>query len=115
MALENRNPKSTLMHHSDQGSQYQSFRFKELLDKHHIAGSMSHKGNCYDNAVVESFFKTLKSEWTKRNRYKTREEAKNSIFEFIEIYYNKQRRHSTLNYISPAEFEKQHLSKNSVY
>lgn len=115
MAVGARKPKQDLIHHSDQGSQYQSARFKKQLDKYRITGSMSYKGDCYDNAVVESFFKTLKSEWTKHNRYTNREEAMNSIFEFIEIYYNRQRRHSTLNYVSPVNFEKKQLQEKSVY
>lgn len=115
MAINARRPKGTLMHHSDQGSQYQSFRLKNMLDAYSIAGSMSRTGDCYDNAVIESFFKTLKYEWTKHTRYRTREEAKMSIFEFIEIYYNKQRRHSTLGFISPERFEKEHLPKAGVH
>lgn len=106
MALLSRKPLEGLMHHSDQGSQYKSYRLKELMDKNGITASMSRKGNCYDNAVVESFFKTLKYEWTRHIQYKTREEAEKSIFEFIEIYYNQQRLHSTLGYLSPVEYEK---------
>jgi len=115
MAFSARKPQGAIMHHSDQGSQYQSFRLKKLLDAYRITGSMSRTGDCYDNAVIESFFKTLKYEWTKHTRYRTREEAKASLFEFIEIYYNKQRRHSTLDFMSPERFEKEHLSKTGVY
>lgn len=115
MAITTRNPKGSLMHHSDQGSQYQSFRLKSALDANRIIGSMSRTGDCYDNAVIESFFKTLKYEWTKHVRYRTREEAKASVFEFIEIYYNKNRRHSTLGFMSPERFEKEHLSKTGVH
>lgn len=115
MAIATRIPQKSLVHHSDQGSQYQSFRLKNVLDANRIIGSMSKTGDCYDNAVIESFFKTLKYEWTKHIRYRTREEAKASIFEFIEIYYNKDRRHSTLGYISPERFEKEHLTKCGVH
>jgi len=115
MAISARKLQGPIMHHSDQGSQYQSFRLKHVLDANRITGSMSRTGECYDNAVIESFFKTLKYEWTKHTRYRTREEAKTSIFEFIEIYYNKQRRHSTIGFMSPERFEKEHLAETGVH
>lgn len=112
MAMESRQPKGTLMHHSDQGSQYSSRNFKQRLDAYNIQSSMSRKGNCYDNAVVESFFKTLKIEWTRQRKYKTREEARSSIFEFIEIFYNKNRLHSSIGYLSPVEYERKSIHLN---
>lgn len=96
-----------LVHHSDRGCQYTSKEFKELTAKHGIKLSMSSKGNCYDNAVAESFFHTLKTEHTNFHRYRIREEAKGSIFEYIEVFYNRQRSHSTTGYLSPEEFENQ--------
>ncbi len=94
-----------LMHHSDRGSQYTSREFKELTESYGIKLSMSGKGHCYDNAVAESFFHTLKTEHTNFYKYRIREEAKNSIFEYIEIFYNRQRAHSTVGYLTPEEFE----------
>ena len=93
------------IHHSDQGSQYASRTFMARLKEYKIQCSMSRKGNCYDNAVVESFFKTLKVELTKTTHFKTREDARCQLFEYIEIFYNRQRLHSTLGYRSPEEFE----------
>ena len=105
MALWRRKPSTELLHHSDRGVQYASGDYQRLLGKHGIACSMSRKGNCWDNACVESFFGTLKKELVHHRRYATREEAKQEIFEYIEVFYNRQRRHSTLGYRSPAEFE----------
>lgn len=104
MALMKRTP--PLIHHSDRGSQYASDEFQKLLREHGVQCSMSGKGNCYDNAVAESFFGTLKKELVYFEDYKTRDEAKRSIFEYIEIFYNRKRRHSSLGYKSPVEFEK---------
>lgn len=116
MALLNRRPKNSLMHHSDQGSQYQSQALREKLKRCKIIPSMSRKGECYDNAVVESFFKTLKSELgVSHSRFKTREEAKAMIFEYIEVFYNKQRLHSTLGYLSPHEYEVKNNNESGVY
>jgi len=106
-AIVHRGIKDELMHHSDRGSQYTSKEFKELTAKYGIRLSMSGKGHCYDNAVAESFFHTLKTEHTNFHKYKIREEAKNSIFEYIEVFYNRQRAHSTTEYLSPEEYEKQ--------
>ncbi len=103
MALMKRTP--PLIHHSDRGSQYASEEFQNLLRNHGVQCSMSGKGNCYDNAVAESFFGTLKKELVYFEDYKTRDEAKRSIFEYIEIFYNRKRRHSSLGYKSPVEFE----------
>ena len=115
MAMIARKPTETLIHHSDQGSQYASHTFRAKLQEYDILCSMSYKGDCYDNAVVESFFKTLKSELAGGIRFKTREEAKSRIFEFIEVFYNRKRLHSTLGYLSPVEYELQNMSKSSVH
>lgn len=110
MALMSRRPHSPLLHHSDQGSQYASGTFRHQLASNNIQCSMSRKGNCHDNAVAESFFKTLKIEWTCEKRFTTREDAKSSLFEFIEVFYNRVRLHSTLGYLSPAEYERMNVS-----
>ena len=105
MAILSRRPSGSLIHHSDQGSQYQSHLFREKLKEQGILISMSRKGNCWDNAVVESFFKTLKAELQNDARFKTREEARAELFEYIEVFYNRKRLHSTLGYMSPAQYE----------
>ncbi len=95
-----------LMHHSDRGSQYAATEYQKLLTATRMIGSMSRKGDCWDNAPIESFFATLKTELVYRMKFKTREEAKQKIFEFIEVFYNRQRRHSSLGNQSPRDFEK---------
>lgn len=105
MAIGNRNRVEGVVHHSDRGSQYASAEYQQLLQSHKIVCSMSRRGNCYDNAVMESFFHTLKTEWVYFNRYRTRGEAKASIFDYIEVFYNRQRRHSVLDYVSPFQYE----------
>ncbi|HEV8378533.1 MAG TPA: IS3 family transposase [Tepidisphaeraceae bacterium] len=105
MALSRRRPGEGLLHHSDRGLQYACELYRAVLEKHRITRSMSRSGNCYDNAVVESFFGTLKSELVHRMRYRTREQAKGSVFEWIECWYNRRRRHSSLGYLSPEAFE----------
>jgi transposase InsO family protein len=105
MALANRAPRAGLVHHSDRGSQYAATSYQRLLTGYGLIPSMSRKGNCWDNACVESFFGTLKRELVYHRHYATRDEAKQDIFEYIEVFYNRQRRHSTLGYHSPAEFE----------
>jgi putative transposase len=105
-ALYNRNIGQNLIHHSDRGCQYTSKEFQELAHRHGIKLSMSAKGRCYDNAVAESFFHTLKTEETHLCNYRIREEAKNSIFEYIEVFYNRKRLHSALGYTTPIDFEK---------
>ena len=115
MGVDQRRPCRELIHHSDQGSQYASDLFRQELTRCHMLPSMSRKGDCYDNAVVESFFKTLKAEIQKEDRSKTREETKSRIFEYIEVFYNRKRLHSTLGYQSPAEYERIGLTKPSVH
>ena len=105
-ALVRRNPPVGLIHHSDRGSQYASGDYQALLTKHEIIPSMSRKGDCWDNAVAESFVHTLKVEKIHRCRFKTRQEAKQDIFEYIEAYYNRKRTHSSLGYLSPFDYEK---------
>lgn len=113
-AITHRQPREGLTHHSDRGSQYTSKNFRDVLKKYCIIPSMSGTGNCYDNAAMESFFHTLKTEHIYFESYKTREEAKQSIFEYIEVFYNRKRRHSTLGYVSPAVFEKIWINKMDI-
>jgi transposase InsO family protein len=105
MALARRRPGAGLLHHSDRGVQYASEDYRHLLQSHGIECSMSGKGDCWDNAVMESFWGTLKSELVNHERYQTRDEARASIFEYIEVFYNRQRLHSSLGYLSPEQFE----------
>lgn len=105
MALTNRTLTAGLLHHSDRGSQYAATRYQRLLNKYGITTSMSRTGNCWDNACVESFFGTLKRELVYHRHYATRKDATQDIFEYIEVFYNRTRRHSTLGYNSPAEYE----------
>ena len=105
-ALQRRHPNgSKLLHHSDRGSQYASESFRKLLSDSNITCSMSRKGNCWDNAMMESFFATLKSERVHQERYTTRSEARSSIFDYIERFYNRKRRHSALGNLSPEQYE----------
>lgn len=104
-ALQRRNPSRGLQHHSDKGCQYTSTAFQKLLTDNGIMCSMSSTGCCFDNAVAESFFHSLKTECVYFERYESREQAKQSIFEYIEVFYNNHRRHSTLGYLSPVQFE----------
>ena len=106
-ALWRRKPKAGLMFHSDRGSQYAADGFRSLLAGRGFIQSMSRKGNCYDNAVAESFFHTLKTEVIYHEKYLTRDQARQSIFEYIEMFYNRKRKHSTLGYRSPWEFEQE--------
>lgn len=108
MARWRRRPDKGLLVHSDRGSQYASGRFQTMLKDHGYIGSMSRKGNCWDNAPAESFFHTLKTELIHHCRFETREEAKQQIFEYIEVFYNRQRKHSTVGYQTPAEFDQMH-------
>ena len=106
-AISRRNPLKGLICHTDRGSQYAGNDFKAILAQNEFVGSMSKKGDCWDNAVAESFFHTLKVELVRRNRFKTRDEAKRKIFEYVEMYYNRRRAHSTLGNLSPFEYERQ--------
>ena len=105
MAINWRKPPPGLLHHSDRGSQYASDRYRNLLAEQHTVASMSRTGNVYDNAPMESFFATLKSELIHRRHYQTHREAKSDIFEYVEVFYNRQRSHSALNYLSPVQYE----------
>ena len=104
-ALRNRTPGHGLLHHSDRGSQFASSDYREKLKENGIECSMSRKGDCWDNAVAESFFATLKRELVQGADWKTREEARASIFEYIEVWYNRERRHSSIGYLSPVNYE----------
>ncbi len=112
VAYWSRKPKKGLIHHSDKGSQYASHDFQKVLSLAGATQSMSGTGNCYDNAVTETFFHSLKTELMFDQVFKTREEAKSAIFEYIEIYYNRKRRHSTLGYCSPVKFEQYYELEN---
>ena len=105
MAIKRRKPENGLIWHTDRGSQYASTAHKELLQKNGIVQSMSRKGNCWDNAVAESFFHSLKTELTNHEEFETKAQANEKIFEYIEVFYNRQRMHSSNNYLSPVEFE----------
>ena len=105
-ALDQREIGVAPLHHSDRGSQYASHEYRSLLAKHGIRCSMSRKANCWDNAVAESFFGTIKQELLHRRRWPTKREARKAIFDYIEVFYNRKRRHSSLGYLSPADFEK---------
>ena len=106
MAIWRRGKSDALLHHSDRGSQYTSEQFQRLMAGHGVTCSMSRSGNVWDNAAMESFFSSLKTERTARKTYRTRDEAKADVFDYIECFYNPRRRHSTLGYLSPMEFER---------
>lgn len=110
MALWRKGEAKNIILHSDQGSTYASTRYQQMMKENKLICSMSRKGKCLDNAVAESFFGSLKTEWTDDQRFKTRAEAKQSVFEYIEIFYNRKRRHSYLDYLSPEEFERRSVS-----
>lgn len=105
MAIWRRKPSAGLIWHTDRGSQYASKSHRRILKQHGITQSISRKGDCWDNAVAESFFRTLKTECVYHEKFTTREQAKQAIFEYIEVFYNRKRRHSNNNYLSPVEFE----------
>ena len=109
MAKWRRQPKQPLVIHSDQGSQFGSDDFNRWCQENNLVTSMSRRGNCYDNAAMESFFSSLKKEKTRGKVYNTREELKAEIFDYIEVFYNRVRRHSYLNYLSPVQFEQQQI------
>ena len=106
MAIFLRKPGKGLIVHSDKGSQYASHDYRALLLKHGFRQSMGSVGDCYDNAVAESFFHTMKTEWVFFEKYQTRSQAKTSLFDYVETFYNRERRHSTINYLSPLNYEK---------
>jgi len=108
MAVAQRQPAPGVIHHTDQGALYTSGAYQQVLAQQGLVASMSRKGNCYDNAVVESFFSTLKNELVHDRDYHTREEARAEVFEFIEVFYNRQRLHQSLGYVSPVQFETHH-------
>lgn len=112
MAVLIRRPSSGLIFHSDRGSQYCSHNFRAMLNRYNIVSSMSRKGDCWDNAVCESFFSTLKKEWVFHQHYRTCDEAKSDIIDYIEMFYNSKRLHSYLGYLSPREFERRNKKKN---
>lgn len=105
MALARRRPPGQLMHHSERGRQYASLEHQTILARHGIRASMSRKGDCWDNALMESAFGRLKSEMIHLHDFATRQEARAAVFEYVEVFYNRQRRRSSLGYLSPAEFE----------
>jgi transposase InsO family protein len=113
-AISRRNPQPGLIFHSDRGSQYCSHDFRKLLNKHQMKSSMSRKGDCWDNSVSESFFGSLKTEWVFHSQYLTRKEARKDVIDYIEMFYDCNRRHSFLGYLSPAEFEKLRSWKKSA-
>ena len=106
MALAQRRARHGLIHHTDQGRQYATGTYQQILQAHGMIPSMSRKGDCFDNACAESFFSTLKNELVHHTTFHTREEARTAIFEYIEVFYNRQRLHQTLGYVTPAEFER---------
>lgn len=106
-AVNRERPEGGLIHHSDRAKQYASYEYQGLLKQYGLRSSMSRSGNCYDNAHIESFFGTLKTDLVHGERYRTREEARLSIFEYVEVFYNRIRRHSSLGYKSPVQYEKQ--------
>jgi putative transposase len=110
MAQARRNPAGTLIHHTDRGCQYTSEAYTNVLESHGIRSSLSRPGNCWDNAVAESFFSTLKLDLLYRHSWPTRAAARSAIFEYIEAFYNRERRHSTLGNLSPADYESQHAA-----
>jgi transposase InsO family protein len=114
MALVMRQPGAGLVHHSDRGSEYASKSYQEILHQYNIQISMSRKGDCYDNAMIESFWGTLKEECFGLEVFHTIKEAKTAIFEYIEVFYNRKRRHSSLGYLSPLDYEKQGMIVEST-
>jgi putative transposase len=113
-AVAAKRPGSGLIHHSDRGSQYCAHEYRRLMDQFKMRASMSRKGDCYDNAPMESFWGTLKNELIHHHRYKTREEAIPEITEYIEVFYNRQRRQARLGYLSPAVYERQFYARQVV-
>ena len=115
MAIRQRQPEISLIHHSDQGSQYTDGKYQQLLKDHSIQVSMNGVGTWYDNAPMESFFGTLKSEWVYHHVYCTRDEAKSDLFYYIEAFYNRQRLHSALDYLSLEEYEQFYYQREETF
>ena len=111
MAVWRRKPKTKVHVHSDQGSKFTGYEWQEFLEQHNLTQSMSRRGNCWDNAVAESFFNMLKRERIRRRKYKTREEARQDVFDYIEFFYNPQRKHVRNGMLSPIAFEQQQKLK----
>jgi putative transposase len=111
MAVWRRQPKNTVVVHSDQGSQFTSYDWQDFLKAHNLQASMSRRGNCHDNAVAESFFQLLKRERIRRKTYASREEARRDVFDYIEMFYNPKRRHGYNNRLSPVNYEKQYFER----
>jgi putative transposase len=114
MAISNRRPAGNVLFHTDQGSQYTSFSFSSALRRSGCISSMSRRGNCWDNAVAENFFSKLKRERVSRTTYKTREQARQDIFIYLEIFYNRKRRHAGIGYVSPEQFEQEYYRKQKL-
>ena len=114
MAYRRRRPGKGLIHHSDRGSQYASEHYRNLLKDYGMQMSMSRKGDCWDNAPMESFFGTLKKELVNHRKFRTRAEARRDIFDYIEVFYNRERLHSSLGYLSPLNYEKQIAAKQAA-
>jgi transposase InsO family protein len=112
-AIRDRQPAPGLVHHSDQGTQYASDEYRAVLREHGAVASMSRRGNCHDNAPVESFFASLKSDVVRGRRFETHAEARSALFAYIETFYNRRRRHSSLGYLTPDEYERRHRSRPS--
>lgn len=116
MAVWRRKPHQTVLVHSDQGSQFSSYDWRDFLKEHNLEQSMSRRGNCHDNALAESFLQLLKRDRIRRRIYATSDEARQDIFDYIEMFYNSKRRHSFSNDMSPVEYEKQYFQRlSSVY
>jgi len=113
-AIKTRNPEGEVLVHSDQGSQFSSHDWQDFLKANRLRPSMSRRGNCHDNAVAESFFQLLKREKIRRHVYATRDQARADVFNYIELFYNPKRRHSTIGQVSPMEFEKQYFLKKKI-
>jgi putative transposase len=111
MAVWRRQPKNTVMVHPDQGSQFSSYDWRDFLDAHNLQQSMSRRGNCHDNAVAESFFQPIKRERIRRKTYATRAEAREDVFDYIEMFYNPKRRHGFNQKLSPVNFEKRYFER----
>lgn len=114
IAIVRHRPAKGLIHHSDRGVQYCSKEYQKLLKKHQMICSMSRKGNCYHNACAETFFSTIKNEMIYLTRFQTREEARKAIFDYIELFYNRKRKHAALGYMAPVNYARQYWSKQAA-